>query len=70
MKQSAFFKIQKKYGGKFIASKGSVVLASAPSLGSLHKLMKKKSLLDDKRIVIEYLDPPGVICVYHFPLSV
>jgi len=64
MKKTAYSKLQKKYGGQFVARRGSRVLASAPSLGSLKKTLKTKGIPYTSKITIGYIDPQGVVCVY------
>ncbi len=69
MKKTAYAQWQKKYGGQFIARKGSKVLAWASSLKSLRKVLEAKGISYTGDITIGYVDPLGAICVYRISLS-
>ena len=67
----AYAKIQKKYGGGFIAYKGPKVLASAPSIKSLIKVMQRKGIPYTDKVVIGYVEPYGVVYVSRrIPVSI
>lgn len=61
---------QKKYGGQFVAQKGFKVLAAAPSIGHLIKILKAKNIYSDLSIVIGFIPPEGVVHAHNLSLSV
>lgn len=62
MKAVSYIQLQKRYGGKFIARLNSHVIASAKTSRDL--FTKITASLGNKRLVIEYIEPKGVICTY------
>jgi hypothetical protein len=70
VKRFAYAQLQKKYGGRFIARKGSTVLAWAPTVKSLLKTLNTKGIAYTEKVTIGYVDPRGAICVYRISLPV
>jgi hypothetical protein len=70
MNQSTYSQFQKKYGGCFIARRGSKVLAWAPSLKKLRGVLRERGILHKNDVAIGYIDPRGAVCVYQVSLPV
>ncbi|MFQ6093981.1 MAG: DUF5678 domain-containing protein [bacterium] len=50
-----------KYGGKWIATKGKQVIASADSLGKLYRQLDAKKL---RPACISYIEDPSYVVIY------
>ena len=62
MKTISYVKLQKKYGGQFVALyKGKVVAKSKTSKGLFAKIVPK---LGDPHLLIQHIDPKDAVCVY------
>jgi hypothetical protein len=67
MKATAYFQLQERYGGQFIAHQDGKVLAAAPSYDELCRRLEELELgleLDWDRVMIEYIEPADAAHVY------
>ena len=55
--------LQKKYGGEYIVRKGKKVLFHSPTYDQLDDRLKK-SKVDVRQVIIEYIEPNNIVCVY------
>lgn len=62
MKIKSYIQLQKKYGGKFIAKAEKEVIASARTSKLLWN--KVRNRIGTGKILIEYIEPKGTICIY------
>ena len=67
MAQVSYLKLQKKYGGQFIARRGRQVLAHAKSMGGLFKILRSKGISYGPSIRIARIHPADAVCIYVLP---
>ncbi len=60
MSESDYARLQDAYGGKHIARRGDMVVASAHTLGELLRILKDKDRVSED-VVVEFVRPKGVI---------
>jgi len=59
----SYAKLQRRYGGKFVARQDGKVLASGATYRELlHALTKRR--LNRRRVSVGYVPPKGAICIY------
>lgn len=63
MKVIAYAKLQRRYGGKFIARQDSKVLASGTTYRRLLQAIRKHRL-NRQRLIVGYVPPKNAICIY------
>ena len=59
----SYAKLQGRYGGKFIARKDCLVLASAATYGGLIRQIRQKRL-DRRTLTFGYVPPKETLCIY------
>lgn len=62
MKSQSYIKLQKQYGGKFIATYRGRVLASAKSSKVLFE--KVTRYVGDPSLFVQYIAPQSAVCIY------
>ena len=63
MKAVSYDKLQRSYGGKFIAREDGKVLASGTTYPALLQAIRKRAL-NRKALIIGYVPPKDAICIY------
>ena len=63
MAAKTYTQLQQKYGGKYIARMENEVVAWGKTFKTLVAKLRKKNV-DEGKIVFEYIEPKGVVCVY------
>ena len=63
VKTISYAKLQRRYGGKFIARRDGEVLASATTYRALLSAINKRQL-DRRLLIIGYISPKDAICIY------
>lgn len=63
IKAVSYAKLQRRYGGKFIARTDGKVLASGATYPALLKAIRKRAL-NRKALTIGYVPPKDAICIY------
>lgn len=63
IKTVAYAKLQRRYGGKFIARHDGKVLASGTTYRALLKAMTQRRL-DRRAVIVGYVPPKDAICIY------
>ena len=56
-------RLQEAYGGKYIATRGDEVIASAGNLGELFQTLDARGDYTED-VVVRHVRPKGQICVY------
>ena len=62
MSAQAYVQLQKRYGGKFVASRQGRVIATAPTSKDL--LKKVARYVGDPRLLVQYIAPRRAVCTY------
>ena len=62
MPTQAYVQLQKRYGGKFVASRQGRVIATAPTSKDL--VRKITRYLGDPTLLIQYIAPRRAVCIY------
>ena len=60
---TSYAKLQRRYGGKFIARQNGHVLASGATYRTLLAAMRKRHL-DRRQLVVGYVPLKDAICIY------
>ena len=55
--------LQQRYGGRYVARRGGEVIADAETYDELTDQLEK-AVTDWNEIIIEYIEPANIICVY------
>ena len=55
--------LQQRYGGRYVARRGGEVIASAGTYDELADQLEK-TVTDWSEIIIEYVEPVNIVCVY------
>ena len=63
IKAISYTKLQRRYGGKFIARQNGKVLASGTTYPQLLRAISKRRLIR-QRLIVGYVPPKGAICIY------
>ena len=63
IKVISYAKLQRRYGGKFIAREDGHVLASGATYPKLLQAIRKRRL-NRQRLIVGYVPPKGAICIY------
>ncbi|MBI4341890.1 MAG: hypothetical protein HY599_00810 [Candidatus Omnitrophica bacterium] len=63
VKVISYAKLQRRYGGKFIAREDGKVLASGDTYPALLKAIRKRRL-DRQALIVGYVPPKKAICIY------
>ena len=63
MKAVSYAKLQRRYGGKFIAREDGRVLASGPTYRQLLQAIRKRHLKRE-HLIVGYVPPKDAICIY------
>ena len=63
MSEIDYSTLQKKYGGQYIARNSSEILFHTSTYDELDDLITK-SKLDISQLIIEYIEPTNIVCVY------
>jgi len=67
MNPKSYPQLQEKFGGKFIARVNYRVIASAKTSKALWN--KVRNRIGDPKMIIEYIEPEGAICIYGISAS-
>ena len=59
----SYAKLQRRYGGKFVARQDSRVLASGATYRQLLRTIRRRHL-DRQQLIVGYVPPKGAICIY------
>jgi len=59
----SYAKLQRRYGGKFIARQNGKVLASGTTYRQLLRAIRNRRL-NRQRLVVGYVPPKDAICIY------
>src|SRR3989338_2647747 len=62
----SYAKLQRRYGGKFIARKNGKVLASGSTYPQLLQVIRKRRL-NRQRLIVGSVPPQKAICIYRLP---
>ena len=62
MKAASYVQLQKRYGGKFVASYRGRVIATAKTSKALFR--KIASYLGDSALFVQYIAPQRAVCTY------
>ena len=63
MKPVSYIKLQRRYGGKFVARHNGRVLASETTYRKLLQLVRKRHL-NRQKLIVGYIPPQGTVCIY------
>lgn len=63
MKTISYAKLQRRYGGKFIAREDGRVLASGVTYRQLLQAIRQRRLKRDQ-VIVGYVPPKDAICIY------
>ena len=63
MKAISYAKLQRRYGGKFIAREDGKVLVSGTTYRQLLQAIRKHRL-NRQRLIVGYVPPKDAICIY------
>jgi len=55
--------LQQRYGGRYVARRDSEVIASGDTYDELSDQLEK-AVVDWGEIIIEYVEPANIVCVY------
>ena len=62
MKTQSYIQLQKRYGGRFVATYHGRVIASAKTSKTLFEKIKR--YLGDASLFIQYIAPQRAVCIY------
>ncbi len=63
LKAVAYTKLQRRYGGKFVARENGKVLASGSTYRALLRAISKRRL-NRPQLIVGYIPPKNAICIY------
>ncbi len=63
MRAISYAKLQRRYGGQFIARQDGKVLASGTTYRRLLQAIRKRRL-NRRRLIVGYVPPKDAICIY------
>lgn len=63
MTEVDYAELQQRYGGRYVARCDDEVVASAETYDEPSEQLESAAMVWDD-LIIEYVEPPGVICVY------
>jgi hypothetical protein len=63
MPEIDYAELQRLYGGRYVAQRGGQVIASAETYDDLSRQLESAAV-DWGEILIEYVEPADVVCVY------
>ena len=63
IKAVSYAKLQRRYGGKFVARQDGRVLASGATYRQLVQAIRKRHL-DRQQLIVGYAPPKGAVCIY------
>ena len=63
VKAISYAKLQRRYGGKFVARENGKVLASGTTYRQLLKAIRTRRL-NRQRLIVGYVPPKDAICIY------
>jgi hypothetical protein len=63
MAEVDYAELQQRYGGRYVAQRNGEVVASAETYDELSEQLES-AVTDWDGLIIEYVEPPGVVCVY------
>jgi len=63
MTEANYAVLQQGYGGRYVARRGADVIADASTYDELADRLEK-TVTDWSDIIIEYIEPANVVCVY------
>ena len=63
IKAISYTKLQRRYGGKFIARQDGKVLASGATYRELLQMIQKRQL-NRQTLIVGYVSPRDAICIY------
>jgi len=63
VKAISYAKLQRRYGGKFVARQDGKVLASGTTYPQLLDAITKRRL-NRRQVSVAYVPPKGAICIY------
>lgn len=66
MTEVNYTELQRRYGGCYVARRDAEVVASAETYDELCQQLESAAV-DWDNLVIEYIEPLGVVCVYRIP---
>lgn len=64
----SYAKLQRRYGGKFIARENGKVLASGATYPQLLQAIRKRRL-NRQRLIVGYVPPQKAICIYRIAID-
>ncbi len=67
MKGQSYLQLQKRYGGRFIATYHGKVIASAKNSKALFKKITR--YLGDAALFVQYIAPQHAVCIYRISSS-
>ena len=63
VKAISYAKLQRRYGGRFIARQDSKVLASGVTYRELLRVIQRRQL-NRQALIIGYVSPKDAVCIY------
>ena len=63
MAEVDYAQLQQRYGGRYVARRDSEVITSADTYDELCDQLEKAAV-DWSELVIEYVEPANIVCVY------
>jgi hypothetical protein len=58
-----YIALQYQYPGQYVATRNYGVVAHAETLGELHRQLKAANTWTED-VIIQFVDPPDVVCIY------
>ena len=63
MAEVDYIQLQERYGGRYVAHRNGKVIASAETYDELSEQLEK-SAVKWEDLIIEYIEPTDIVCVY------